>query len=90
MPPARNAPEWRILARGLGQQLDGDQAPQLLVFRLVDHTHSALAQRADDLVVASQCTGSKFLHVNYHATPDTTRQGRNAHRTGAGGLFPQG
>ena len=58
-----------VLARGFGQQLDGNGAAQLLVFGLIDHAHSALAQAANDPVVAPQRTGSQFLHDNHHAAP---------------------
>ena len=53
----------RVLARGFGQQLQGNRPPQLLVFSLVDHTHSTPAKPTDDPVVAQQRAGSQFLHA---------------------------
>jgi hypothetical protein len=39
-------------------------AAKLLVDRLVDHAHAALAQPADDLVVPEQRARSQFFHSN--------------------------
>ena len=56
----RFAPETlqrrRVLARGLGQQLDGNRAAQLLVFGLIDNAHPSLAEATDDPVMAQQRT----------------------------------
>ncbi len=38
--------------------------PQLLVGGLIDHTHAALTQPADDLIVPKDSTGSQFVHSN--------------------------
>jgi hypothetical protein len=57
---ARLAPETlqrrRVLARGLGQQLDGDGAAQLLVFSFVNYAHTPLAKATDDPVVTKHGT----------------------------------
>ena len=41
----------RVLGDIIGQELQGDEAIELGVFGLVDHTHAAAAELLDDAVV---------------------------------------
>ena len=38
--------------------------PQLLVGGLIDHTHAALTEPADDLIVPKENAGSQVVHFN--------------------------
>jgi hypothetical protein len=47
----------RVLSRRLGQQLDGNQTTELLVFGFIHDAHAAPAQATDDPVVAPHRAG---------------------------------
>jgi hypothetical protein len=58
----------RMLSGEIGNQhhvgaCRGAECPCVAPHPAHPHAHSALAQAADDLVVAPQCTGSQFLHA---------------------------
>jgi hypothetical protein len=40
-----------VLGQLIGQELEGDEAPQFRIFGLVNHAHPAAAQLFDDAVV---------------------------------------
>jgi len=54
-PPA----ELRIGGKGLGQDLDRDRAVEARVARTIHLTHSAGANRGDDLVRSEPCSGDQ-------------------------------
>jgi hypothetical protein len=66
----------RVLTDRLGEQLDGDMAAKLLIDRLINDAHSALAEFANDLVVAKEGAGRQLFHIQNLAYRNGTPQGK--------------
>ena len=48
----------------MGEQLDRDMPPELLVGGIIDGSHAALTQSADDLIVPEQSAEGHLAHFN--------------------------
>ena len=54
--PLETAEGLCVVGEFVGEELQGDVAPELQVFRLVHHTHAAAADPAEDAVMRNRLT----------------------------------